>query len=144
MFVVDTNILIYAANPEAAEHSAAYELVERWRLGDTPWHLTWGIVYEFLRVITHRRVFRRPWTAAEGIAFVEALLAAPGLIVLTPTARHGAILASVLRDTPRVSGNLFFDCQTATLMREHGVRTILTHDADFHRFRFLEVSDPLA
>jgi len=29
------------------------------------------------------------------------------------------------------------------LMREHGVRQICTRDADFHRFRFLDVMDPL-
>jgi predicted nucleic acid-binding protein len=29
-------------------------------------------------------------------------------------------------------------------MREHGVRRILTHDADFHRFPSIEVIDPLA
>jgi predicted nucleic acid-binding protein len=29
-------------------------------------------------------------------------------------------------------------------MREHGVRRIYTRDADFHRFPFLEVVDPLS
>jgi predicted nucleic acid-binding protein len=35
------------------------------------------------------------------------------------------------------------DVQTAVLMREHGIRRIYTRDADFHRFEFLEVVDPL-
>ena len=36
------------------------------------------------------------------------------------------------------------DAHTAILMHEHGIRRIVTRDADFHRFPFLEVVDPLA
>jgi len=28
-------------------------------------------------------------------------------------------------------------------MREHGIHRVVTRDADFHRFPFLEVTDPL-
>ncbi|GIW53056.1 MAG: hypothetical protein KatS3mg081_2411 [Gemmatimonadales bacterium] len=34
--------------------------------------------------------------------------------------------------------------EAAILMREHGVRRIYTRDADFHRFPFIEVLDPLS
>jgi hypothetical protein len=30
-----------------------------------PWHLTWGVVYEFLRVATHPNVFRKPFSLAD-------------------------------------------------------------------------------
>jgi len=39
-------------------------------------------------------------------------------------------------------GNLYHDAHTAALMREHGIRPIVTRDT-FHRFGFLEVVDPL-
>ena len=42
------------------------------------------------------------------------------------------------------SGNLFHDIETAVLMREHGVREIVTADVDFLRFKFLRVVNPLA
>jgi predicted nucleic acid-binding protein len=35
------------------------------------------------------------------------------------------------------------DLHTDTLMREHGIARIVTRDTDDHRFRFLEVVDPL-
>jgi predicted nucleic acid-binding protein len=35
------------------------------------------------------------------------------------------------------------DLHTAVLLREHGVGRICTRDADFHRFPFLNVIDPL-
>jgi len=44
----------------------------------------------------------------------------------------------------RLRGNLVHDAHTAIPMREHGVRRIYTRESDFHRFRFLEVAEPLA
>lgn len=144
MFVVDTNVLLYAANADAPEHEVCLELLESWRVQPTPWYTTWGILYEFLRVATHPRVFERPWNARDAWRYVEALLASPGLRVLSETERHAQIAAEVLLRVPGLAGNLLFDARTAVLMSEHGVRRIYTRDADFHRFSFLEVLDPLA
>ena len=46
MFVADTNILLYAVNPDCVDHKAALRAVEEWRHGETSWFLTWGIIYE--------------------------------------------------------------------------------------------------
>jgi len=64
--------------------------------------------------------------------------------VLVETERHAEIAAEVFAEIPHAAGNLLHDAHTAVLMREHGIRRIVTRDADFHRFRFLEVEDPLA
>ncbi|MBM3140755.1 MAG: type II toxin-antitoxin system VapC family toxin [Chloroflexi bacterium] len=144
MFVVDTNVLIYAADRDAPEHAPCRALLEGWRRQAGAWYLTWGIVYEFLRVTTHPGVFHAPWTPAQAWTFVEAVLASPALRVLAPTSRHPELLGRLIREVPRVTGNLFHDAHTAVLMQEHGVRAIYTRDTDFHRFPFLEVIDPLA
>jgi len=60
MFVVDTNILIYAVDRHCQEHIRCRELLEGWRKDSFPWFTTWGILYEFLRISTHTRVFKRP------------------------------------------------------------------------------------
>ncbi|HWH35917.1 MAG TPA: hypothetical protein VNT56_11455 [Acidimicrobiales bacterium] len=44
MFVVDTNVLVYAADDAAPEQAPWRDLVPRWRAGTTPWSLTWSIV----------------------------------------------------------------------------------------------------
>jgi predicted nucleic acid-binding protein len=75
---------------------------------------------------------------------VAALLASPGLGVLVPTPRHAEVAAQVITELPHLAANLFHDAHTAVLMREHGVRRIVTRDTDFHRFPFLEPIDPLA
>ena len=74
MLVVDTNVLIYAADTHCTEHTKCKELLEQWRKGVLPWYMTWNIIYEFVRVISHPRVFRQPWSTQEAWTFVEVLL----------------------------------------------------------------------
>ncbi len=144
MFLVDTNVLVFAANPDCQEHPKSLAFLERTRKARLPWYLTWGILYEFLRVCTHARVFRGPWTVEAGWEFVLGLLASPGVTVLTETRRHGEVAAQTFKEVPTIRGSLLHDAHTAILMREHGIRRIYTRDTDFHRFPFLEVVDPLA
>ena len=144
MFVVDTNILVYAADEDSPFQQCCRGKLEEWRRLTTPWYSTWGIMYEFLRVITHPRVFRKPWTSPKAWEFVEAILAAPSFGLLVPSTRHAEIAAEVVRKSKNLRGNLFYDAQTAILMREHGIKRIYTRDTDFHRFPFLEPLDPTA
>lgn len=143
MFVVDTNVLVYAADVHSPEHNPCRGLLDDARGRSLPWYLTWGVVYEFLRVVTHPRVFRRPWSAVDAWRFVEAILAAPAAGVLVQTSRHAAVAAATIDEMPALRGNLLHDAHTAILMREHGVRRIFTRDTDFQRFAFVEVCDPL-
>lgn len=143
MFVVDTNVLIYAADESAPGHAQCRVRLEEWRRTAAAWYVTWSIVYEFLRVTTHPRVFRSPWTAARAWQFIEAVLASPGVAVLAATDRHHDVASETLKELPHLAGNLMHDAHTAILMREHGIKTIYTRDTDFHRFPFLEPIDPL-
>jgi toxin-antitoxin system PIN domain toxin len=142
MFVVDTNILVYAADEDSNLHKRCSKLIEEWRRQSTVWYVTWGILYEFLRVITHPRVFRKPWSITEAWKFVEAILASPSLGTLIAAERHADVAAEVIKSLPLLSGNLLYDAQTAILMREHGIERIYTRDMDFHRFPFLKPVDP--
>jgi hypothetical protein len=144
VFVVDTNVLVYAADRTCREHLACLERLEEWRRSSLPWYLTWNVLYEFVRVVTHPRVFDRPWDTTAAWSFVGGLLASPSAGVLTHTRRHLAVAAQTLADVPALAGNVVHDAHTAVLMREHGIRRIYTRDTDFHRFPFLEVLDPLA
>jgi uncharacterized protein len=143
MFVLDTNLLVYAADRDSRFHEASRALVEECRTGGIPWYVTWGILYEFLRVTTHPRVMRQPWSIAAATAFVTAVLASPVVDVLVPTSRHARVLEATVAELPHLAGNIVHDATTAVLMREHGIRRILTRDTHFHRFPFLEVEDPL-
>jgi toxin-antitoxin system PIN domain toxin len=143
MLVVDTNILIYAADQDSPFHEGCRDWLERQRTRPDAWYITWGVCYEFLRVTTHAKVMRKPWNLPEAWRFITALLASPGLGILVPTPRHADVAALVFGKIPHLAGNLLHDAHTAILMREHGIRRICTRDTDFHRFPFLEVLDPL-
>jgi toxin-antitoxin system PIN domain toxin len=143
VFVVDTNILLYAVDRDSPDHEKCRAHLEAWRRQSSPWHVTWGIVYEFLRVATHPNVFRKPFTLSQAWSFVEAVMASPSMTALIATDRHEQVAAEVFAEIPDIRGNLVFDARTAILMREHGIKTIYTRDADFNRFPFLDVVDPV-
>ena len=143
MFVVDTNVLLYAADRNAPEHEKCRVLVQRWREQSSPWYLTWSIIYEFLRVATHPRVFRNPFSLDNAWSFVEAVLAAPSAGILIESRLHRQVANEVFGELPDLAGNLVFDARIAILMREHGIKTIYTRDTDFNRFAFIDVIDPI-
>ena len=140
--VFDTNVLVYAARDDSEFQAPCQERLAAARAGLAPAYLTWNICYEFLRVITHRSIYPRPWSLAQARRFLSILLASPSFGLLLPTERHSQMLAEIAAQLPELRGNLVHDLHTAVLMREHGVHQICTRDADFRRFPFLEVVDP--
>lgn len=141
MLLVDTNVLIHAANVDSPSHGESIAWLDRKRRQPDAWYTTWPILYEFMRVTTHPRVLKQPWSIANAWAFVSALLSSPGLGVLAATQRHADVAEQMITEFPWLAGNVLHDAHTAILMREHGIRRICTYDADFHRFPFLEVVD---
>lgn len=135
--------MVYAADNHSPHHAVSRDWLAKRRAKPDVWYVTWGIVYEFLRVTTHPKVMRRPWHSVAAWGFVKALLASPSLALLVPTPRYADVAEQVLEELPEMRGNLVHDMHTAILMREHGIRQICTRDADFHRFPFVEVIDPL-
>jgi toxin-antitoxin system PIN domain toxin len=142
-FLIDTNILLHAANAASPSHRAARGFFEEHLRLRTPWSITWPILYEFLRVSTHTRVFPKALTARQAIEFCGALIARDEVAILAATNRHGAVLETVVSELGHPAGNLFHDIHTAVLMREHGIPEIVTADTDFLQFGFLKVSNPL-
>ena len=143
MFVVDTNLLVYAAIREFMEHPRARKLLAEWGSSAEPWFITWSNAYEFLRVVTHRAVLPRPLTFADAWRFVESLRSSPSFGILVETEHHADVVRDLTREYPRISGNRLHDLHIAALMREHGVAEIRTADIGFHEFKFLRVVNPL-
>jgi len=143
VLVVDTNIFILAVNKGVAGSDAAAAAIERYRAEPTPWFHTWSVIYEFLRVATHRRVFHEPLAFAEAWGFVERLFDSPSFGVLVETGRHAGVVSNLSLEYPRMAGNPMHDLHIAAIMREHGVVEIRTADIGFHQFKFLRVVNPL-
>jgi uncharacterized protein len=140
--LIDTNILLYAANEDAEEHRAAVTFLRAAADSGSRWFLAEGIVYEFLRVATHSRVFPRPLSWLEALEFLHPFFAHPDITILSAAENHWRLLSD-LSTLVRPAGNLFFDVRTVVLMREHGIRRIFTADTDFLQFPDIEVINPL-
>lgn len=141
MRAVDTNVLVFAAIESTAHHRRALETLRSVAEGAAPWAIPWPCVYEFLRIVTHPRVFHPPMPVAAALDAVGALLRSPSLVLLSETERHAEVMVSVLRRSG-VAGNLIHDAHIAALCVEHGVAELLTGDRDFSRFPGLRVLDP--
>lgn len=140
MIAVDTNILVYAHRSGTREHERALAWLRHLAEGAAPWGLPVFVLGEFLRVATHPRLWPEPSPLEDASAALEGLLSSPGVRVLSPGPRYGAILLDAVRDG-RVAGNLAFDAQIAAVCREHGVSSLLTRDRDFARFPWIRIVD---
>jgi len=140
--LIDTNLLLYAVNTDAAEHAGAQQfLTSSLETGDT-WYLTEGIAYEFLRVSTHAKVFDQPLTWDQALSFLEAIWSRDNVTVLSAGVDHWSTLRERLESIRHPAGNLFFDIRSYVLMREHSIKTIYTADSDFLQFDDIEVINP--
>lgn len=138
MIAVDTNVLVYAHRAETELHAVAARELIALAEGVAHWGLPIFCAVEFLRVVTHRRVFSPPSTLEQAADFLDGVVASPSCRVVLP----GAGFLGLLTDTSRgadARGNLMFDAQIAALCREHGISAILTNDRDFERFDGLKV-----
>jgi hypothetical protein len=59
-----------------------------------------------MRVAPHPRVLSRPWPTAGACAFIEALLASPGIAIPAETDRHATVLREIVADVADVTGNV--------------------------------------
>lgn len=143
MIGIDTNILIYAVRAESKFHSAALTLISQLAEHSTPWAIPWPCAYEFLRVVTHPRVFSPPSEPEEAVATLETLRQSPSLVMLGDGPTHFRVMTSVLR-TSGASGNLIHDAHIAAICIEHGVSELFTMDRDFARFPGLKVTRPFS
>ena len=138
MIAVDTNILVFAHRTETPKHRRALEWLTCLTEGDIPWSLPVFCLGEFVRVVTHRRVFDPPSTLEQATRALEELCKSPSLRLLNPSSGYFRHLLSMLLDA-EASGNMAFDAQIAAVCREHGVETLLTDDRDFTRFPYLNI-----
>ena len=143
MIALDTNILVYARREESAHHAEARRLLTELAEGDMPWALPWPCVYEFLRVVTHPRLFDPPTGLDEALDDLESLFGSSSLSLLGESPAHAGHLRNAVQGGS-AKGNMVHDAHIAALVMEHGVRELWTTDRDFARFPGLRFRNPFA
>ena len=90
-------------------------------------------IAEFVRVVTHLRVFTPPSDLRTALDFIDRLMESPSSRLLLPGQTYPSTFRSVC-ETAKVRGNLAFDAQIVASCIEHGVHDLITADRDFARF----------
>ena len=141
MKAVDTNILVYARVAASPHHTRARQLLGELAEGSAAWAIAWPCIYEFLRIVTHARVYHPALTPEAALESLRSLLDSPSLTLLSETPMHAALLEQVVRQSG-VTGNLMHDAHIVALCLEHGATELLTGDRDFTRFSGLRITNP--
>ena len=119
MIAVDTNVLVHAHRHDSPKHAAAHARVVALAESPSRWAIPVFCIGEFVRVITHPRLFNFPHTAEEACEALSRLLASPSVTVLSPGNEYPVLLVEAIREANAV-GNLVFDAQIVALCREGG------------------------
>ena len=138
MIAVDTNVLVYAHREEMPHHEQAVKWVHFLAENARPWGLPVFCLGEFVRVVTHAKVFDPPSTQDQALTALDGLLQSPSVRILHPGGDYPKLFAESARQAD-ARGNLAFDAQIVAVCREHGVHELLTLDRDFARFAGIDV-----
>jgi predicted nucleic acid-binding protein len=135
--IVDTNVLVYAADSGSPLGEAAIDRLAELRRAGVELVLCDQVLHEYAAVVTRPGLLRRPRTAAQAAAEVDRL--ARHFPVLPPSPREREIWLRLLRQTT-LAGVRLFDTVLAATALAAGVPAVLTHNArDFERFEGLAV-----
>lgn len=141
MTILDVNVLIYAHDADASQHSASKAWLDGLFLSPErigfPWQSIWG----FLRVSTNAQIQPRPRLPIDAFETVRNWLDQPRVELIEPGPRHLEILESLVINY-QAHGARVSDAALAALAIEHGA-TLASTDRDFSRFPTLRWVNPL-
>ncbi|MDQ3776466.1 MAG: hypothetical protein M3461_19980 [Pseudomonadota bacterium] len=118
------------------EHVSALAWLTRLAEDPSLWGLPVFCPGEFVRVVTHPRIFDPPTRLESALEALFGLLASPSLRVLNPGPRYPELFSQHLREAD-ARGNLA-DTQIAAVCVEYRVTALLTAARDFARFAKLK------
>jgi toxin-antitoxin system PIN domain toxin len=141
-YSVDVNLLLYASDRASPHHSSAFRFLEERRSQPELFCIAWPTLMSYLRIATHPSIFAEPLSPAEALGNVAALLGLRQVRAISEQEDFLRAYREVAGRSP-IRGNLVPDAHLAAILWQHGVRMLYTSDADFRRFDFLEIRDPL-
>ena len=110
-------------------------------LGSEEIGLATVVIFGFVRLSTHPKVFQTPLTIAEASDRVETWLKQPHVRVIEPSPQHVSDVLNLLNQLG-TAGNLTTDAQIAALAKQDKA-ALHSNDTDFLRFPGLNYHNPL-
>lgn len=141
MIIPDINLLVYAYNSDAPDHSRARTWWEDCLSESESVGLPWAVLLGYLRIMTSRSVLVAPLEPGEAAAHLRAWLERPQTLILQPGSRHLDLVEGLMRDSS-ACGPLTTDVHLAALAIEHQAE-LHSNDSDFARFSGLRWVNPL-
>ncbi len=132
----DVNVLVAASRADHPHHQPALRWLRQAmaqaaaQVGKAEVGLLGTVVASFLRLVTHPRVFAVPTPAADAVAFVDALLGASGVRMLSVKDEWPRLRALCLAQ--QLGGNDLPDAWIAASVLQTR-ETLATFDRDFLR-----------
>jgi toxin-antitoxin system PIN domain toxin len=128
LVLLDTNILVYAMNKDAAQHGACRSLLVQDVAREIPVAVAPQVLFEYFAVVTSAKQMTIPLSATDAANDVEYLRRA--LPVVHPGPGVVARTLELLRVLGH-SGRHVFDVVLAATMMESGINAIFTYDDRF-------------
>ena len=141
MILCDANVLIYAFRRDADRHEEYRIWLERALAEEPAFGYSELVLSSVVRITTHPKIFVKPSTLDEALAFTEAIRDQPNSVPMTPGFGHWDIFCRLARES-MARGNLVADAYLAALAVENRAEWITT-DRDFSRFTGLSWRHPL-
>ncbi|HXW29277.1 MAG TPA: TA system VapC family ribonuclease toxin [Xanthobacteraceae bacterium] len=142
-YSLDVNVLLYASDRSSDRHVHARRFVDACAASPEILCLTWPTLMSYLRIATHPRIFSAPLSPEEALGNVSALLGLPHVRAVSELEGFLDAYRHVTGEKP-VRGNLVPDAHLATILFQHGVRTLYSNDRDFRKFPSIDVRDPFS
>jgi uncharacterized protein len=142
VILIDANLLIYAVDADAPQHTHARRWLEDVLSSDTPVGLAWVVLLAFLRVTTRDGVLVRPLPPDAALDYVDGWLKQPNVEPVSPGPNHWPLLRMLLH-AAGTAGNLSSDAHLAAMALERGA-ILCSTDNDFKRFPGLDHRNPIA
>lgn len=142
MILPDANLLLYAYDQSSPFHPKAAAWCEHIMSHSSPVILLPAVVFGFVRISTHPRIFTDPLSVAEASAHVRSWLGRKQ-VRLHDMLPDDVETALTLLESAGTAGNLTTDSQIAAVALRFDAE-VHTADLDFGRFAGVRFSNPLA
>lgn len=142
MYLLDSNVLVYAHNQSSPFHKIARSILGDVLTGEIEGCVSFQNLYEFYSIITDSKRVEKPLSPKKARKVLLIFLNADNLPKIYTKNTNLAVTAEVLKSM-EVKKQQIFDLVLVSTMIENDVGGIYTADETFFKkFEFLEVIDP--
>ncbi len=142
MYLLDSNILVYAVNKSAPFHTTAFKILEKIISNKIKGCLALQNLSEFFSIITNKKRVEHPISSKEAISEIQKYINTTTLLKIsfTPSAMN---LFCKLTTKHHIQGQKIYDLQLVATMLDNEIKNIITaNDSDFKKYEEINTINP--